>query len=244
MIEWIANIKRARGRALLALCLVGAASPLSGCMTGLQYASDNPNDVADYHERHPIVLGQGVTTLDLFPAAGRLDGLSEGKVRAFAARYREFGRSEITILTPAGDALSARVVPEIRRALYADGLRGYVTVGTYPVEDPRLASPIRLVFEGLKARVASRCGQWPTDLASGSSIGGWKNDAYPNFGCATQSALAAQIDDPRDLVQGRSLTAPDEPMRQRAIQQVRKGVDPGTDWKVQITPIGQVGGGG
>ena len=107
--------------------------------------------------------------------------------------------------------------------------------------DHTLASPVRLVFQGLKAEVASRCGQWPADLASGSSIETWKNDNYANFGCATQSALAAQIDDPRDLVQARGSTPPDEAMRLRAIGQVRKGVDPGTEWQTKNTPIGQVG---
>jgi pilus assembly protein CpaD len=243
MLHWITTIERARGRALSALCLGAAALSLSGCLTGVQYASDNQVSATDYHERHPIVLGQGVTTLDLFPAGGRLDSLTLDKLKGFAKRYQEFGASEIAILVPAGDPGSARAVPEIRRTLYADGLRGYVSVGSYPVEDRNLASPVRLVFRGLKARVADRCGQWPTDLASGSSIDGWKNESYPNFGCATQSALASQVDDPRDFVQARGSTPPDEEMRLRAIQAVRKGNDPGTDWKVQITPIGQVGSG-
>jgi pilus assembly protein CpaD len=243
MNQWMTNFERAGGRVLAALSLTAAALSLSGCLSGEQYASDNQLPAVDYQERHPIVLGQGATTLDLFPAGGRLDTLSLDKLRAFAARYREFGRSEVTILTPAGDALSAETIAEIRRQLYLNGLRGYVRVGAYPVQDRSLASPVRLVFEGLKAHVADRCGQWPTDLASGSSIDGWKNESYPNFGCATQSALASQIDDPRDLVQARGSTPPDEQMRLRAIQQVRKGEDPGTDWKVQITPIGQVGGG-
>jgi pilus assembly protein CpaD len=244
MNQWITIIERAGGRAVSALCLGAAALSLSGCLTGVQYASDNAVTPIDYHERHPIVLGESAITLDLFPSGGHLDELSRDKLRAFAARYHEFGSSEVTILSPAGDPADARVVPEIRRQLYGDGLRGYVSVGSYPVEDRNLASPIRLVFRGLKARVADRCGQWPTDLASGSSIDGWKNTSYPNFGCATQSALAAQVDDPRDFVQARGSTPPDEEMRLRAIQSVRKGNDPGTDWKVQITPIGQVGGGG
>jgi pilus assembly protein CpaD len=242
MIEWITNIERVRGRTLSALCIGATALSLSGCLSGEPYASDNQLTAVDYHERHPIVLDKSATALDLFPVGGRLDGLSADKVKAFAERYRTFGSGEVTILTPAGDPASAAIVPAIRRQLYADGLRGYVAVGSYPVQDRMLASPVRLVFQGLKAQVADRCGQWPTDLASGSSIDGWKNDSYFNFGCATQSALATQIDDPRDLVQARASTPPDEYMRLRAIQQVRKGADPGTDWKVQITPIGQVGG--
>ena len=62
-----------------------------------------------------------------------------------------------------------------------------------------------------------------------------------NFGCATQAALAGQVDDPRDLVQARASSPPDEAMRLRAIEQVRKGADPGTDWKNSLTAIGTVG---
>jgi pilus assembly protein CpaD len=237
MMQRIKNLKRA----LPALGLCAAALSLSGCLSGVQYASDNQISAVDYHERHPIVLAKSATILDLFPVGGSLDDLSAGKLRAFAERYHTFGSGEITILTPVGDVASARVVPAIRRQLYADGLRGYVAVGSYPVQDPRLASPVRLVFQGLKAKVADRCGRWPTDLASASSIDGWKNENYPNFGCATQSAMASQIDDPRDLVQARATTPPDEEMRLRAIQQVRKGEDPGTNWKTQLTTIGAVG---
>jgi pilus assembly protein CpaD len=241
MMKWKTSIERARGGAVLSLSLGAVALSLAGCMTGVNYASDNALAYNDYHERHPIVLGQGVTTLDLFPNGGKLDELSADKIKAFAGRYHQFGASEITILTPAGDGVSAQAVPEIRRQLFADGLRGYVRVGSYPVRDRHMAAPVRLMFSGLKARVAGRCGQWPADLASGSSIEGWKNEPYANFGCATQADLAAQIDDPRDLVQARGETAPDEEMRLRAIQQVRKGTDPGTNWATAITPIGQVG---
>ncbi len=243
MLQWITKSERAGRRLLSGLAFSATALSLSGCLTGVQYASDNQVSATDYHERHPIVLGKAATTLDLFPVGGKLDVLSADKVKAFAERYRDFGSGEVTILTPAGDRYSAQIVPDVRRQLYANGLRGYVQVGSYPVEDQTLASPVRLVFQGLKAHVADRCGQWPTDLASGTSIESWKNQSYPNFGCATQSALAAQIDDPRDLVQARGSTPPDETMRLRAIQNVRKGVDPGTDWKTQTTTIGTVGGG-
>ena len=93
--------------------------------------------------------------------------------------------------------------------------------------------------------MASRCGQWPHDLASGgNSIESWKNESYWNFGCATQSVLAAQVDDPRDFARARALGPSDVEMRLRAIEDVRNGQDPGTNWKVKLTPIGQVGGGG
>lgn len=238
MIELLRSKSRVRGGTVI---LLGAAAlALSGCLTGVNYLSDNPA-AAEYHERHPIVLGKGATTLDLFPTGDKLDELTITKLKDFAQRYHEFGASQIAILTPAGDGRLSSFVPQIRRELYVDGLRGYVAVSSYPSGDPMLASPIRLVYQGLKAQVADRCGQWPTDLASGTSIETWKNQSYPNFGCATQSALAAQIDDPRDLVQSRGTTPPDEAMRLRAIQNVRKGQDPGTDWKTTVSNLGAVG---
>ena len=228
-------------RGVTALWLCAAATSLSGCLTGTEYLSDNPAAAVQYQQRHPIVLGKGATTLDLFPTGEKLDELTAEKIKGFADRYREFGASQITILTPSNDPHAASFVAQIRRELYVDGLHGYVGVSSYPPGDPRLASPIRLVYQGLKAEVADRCGQWPTDLASGSALETWKNQPYPNFGCATQAALAAQIDDPRDLVQPRGVTPPDEAMRLRAIQKVRQGSDPGTDWKVTVTTLGTMG---
>ena len=220
-----------------------AASPLAGC--GVDYASNDSIPVGDYHQRHPIVLAQAPTTLDVYPVGVGLDSETKAKIRGFAERYRALGTGRITILAPVGRTeRNSRIIDEIRRTLASTGLRGYVGVGVYPAGDPTRASPVRLIFQGLKAVVPTRCGQWPSDLASGSSIAGWKNESYPNFGCATQSALAAQVDDPRDLVQSRASDAPDVVIRMRAIGDVRNGQDPGTDWKTKITPIGQVGTGG
>src|SRR5436305_15083138 len=135
MSQGITKRERKGGRLISGLCLGAVALSLSGCLSGVQYASDNQLTASDYHARHPIVLGKAATTLDLFPVGGRLDPLSADKLRAFASRYREFGSGEVTILTPAGDPASARIVPEIRQRLYADGLRRYVAVGSYPVAD-------------------------------------------------------------------------------------------------------------
>jgi pilus assembly protein CpaD len=232
------TIRTLLGILSLGVCVVS----LSGCVS--DYASNDAPEVADYHVRHPIVLAQAPTAVDVFPVGGGIDSLSVAKIRAFAERYRELGSGQITILAPSGRYEGrSYVVNEIRRTLYASGVRGYVSVGSYPVADPTLAAPVRLVFQGLIAKVPSRCGQWPSDLASGSSIEGWKNTSYENFGCATQSALASQVDDPRDLAESRASSPPDEEMRLRAIDNVRRGQDPGTDWKTQTTTIGSIGGG-
>jgi pilus assembly protein CpaD len=225
---------------LLLAC--AATLPLAGC--GVDYAANNSPVYSNYHATHPIVLAQAPTTLDVYPTGERLDGETVASIRSFAARYREFGTSRITILTPSSRGERNRpVVDQIRRALASTGLRGSVGVGVYPVADATRASPVRLIFQGLKAVVPTPCGQWPSDIASGSSLEGWKNENYPNFGCATQSVLAAQVADPRDFAQARASQPADVAMRMRAIGDVRNGQDPGTSWKTQLTPIGSVGGG-
>jgi pilus assembly protein CpaD len=226
------------GRFLLACA---AAASLSGCAN---YASNDSVPYGDYHERHPILLAQAPTTLDVFPVGEGLDSESAAQIRQFAERYRELGTGRITILAPVGlRERDSRIIDEIRRTLASTGLHGVIGVGSYRVVDPSRATPVRLIFQGLRAEVPTPCGRWPTDLASGASIEGWKNEPYPNFGCATQASLSAQVADPRDLDQARALDGPDVEMRLRAIGDVRQGQDPGTAWKTQNTPIGQVGSG-
>ena len=226
-----------------AALFVAAATTLVGC--GVNYASNDSVPPGDYHARYPIALAEAPTALDVYPTGDALDQQSIDNIRAFAQRYREFGDGRIAILAPAGErGRDGRTIDQIRRALAGAGLRGYVSVGSYPDTGANRASPIRLVFQGLKATVAGQCGIWPTDLASGGTIEGWKNDSYPNFGCATQSTLAAEVADPRDLAQSRASGPGDVSMRLRAIGDVRNGTDPGTNWATKLTPIGQVGGGG
>jgi pilus assembly protein CpaD len=236
-------LRRSPARRLgFAALVVAATALLAGC--GVNYASNDSVQPGDYHARHPIVLAEAPTALDVYPTGGAIDQQSIENIRAFAERYRELGDGRIAILAPASErGRDGKAIDQIRRALAGAGLRGYVSVGSYPDAGANRASPVRLVFQGLKAIAQGQCGLWPTDLASGDSIDGWKNDSYPNFGCATQATLAAQVADPRDLAQSRASGPGDVEMRLRAIGDVREGKDPGTDWKTKITPIGQVGTG-
>ena len=217
----------------LRLALAAAASTLSGCAT--QYASSDPAFPGDFHERHPIVVAAAPTSVDLYPVGGRLDERSRANIRAFVDRYRHYGAGAVRIETPAGTNPNSIAVYETRRALLAAGVKRRIAVGAYLPPNDGAAPPVRVSFTGLKAIVPTACGQWPEDLASGSSVEGWKNESYSNFGCANQSMIAAQVDDPRDFVQPRALGH----MRTRAIEGVRHGVDPSTDWThAVLTPIG------
>lgn len=227
------------------VCALLVAAPLGGCAG--PHVLPPPATPYDYRDRHPVVLTEAPQVMDLLPSSvnGQLDGPTVGRIREFVTRYREFGHGRITLLVPVGSEsakFAASQAPAVRRALAAAGVNGNITVGDYQVTDPRLAAPLRLSFEALKAKVANRCGEWPRDLASGASLAGWQNESYWNFGCAEQSTFAAQIADPRDLLGPRGKTSSDIEMRMRAIERLRTGQDPSTTWIIKNTSISSVGG--
>lgn len=217
------------------------AAALAGCG---QTDRIVPSSIAldDYTARHPIVLAEARTAIDVFPstASGRLDRHTAKQIYAFAQQYRELGHGRFVVLVPRGHADRA-IMADIRHLLALGGARGAVEIASYPVADPRLASPIRLSFEGIRATVPDQCGQWPRDLSSGSSVEGWDNKPYWNLGCATQTMIAAQTSDPRDLVTPRGEEPADTLMRARGIESVRKGNDPNTGWAVKSSNIAGVG---
>ncbi len=234
--------RRGAGVALATLLI----APLGAC--GVQRALPPPVTPHDYRDRHPVVLSDAPQVIDIFPASasGRMDPETQGRIREFVARYNEFGHGQVTMLTPVGSPSAAATASEagaVRRALGSAGMRGNIRVGNYQVTDPKLAAPIRLSFNSLKAKVGNRCGEWPRDLASGSTIDGWENQTYWNFGCATQATLSAQVADPRDLSNPRGETPADIEMRMRGINRMRQGIDPSTIWRLKPTDISTVGGG-
>jgi pilus assembly protein CpaD len=233
------------GCAKRAAALLVLVTPLAGCGMNKVYAPADPG--YDYRDRHPVVLAEAQTSVELLPqtAGGALDAETRRRLLDFVAQYRRFGHGMITMLAPSGgsDPRGARRSVElIRGFLDREGLGATVYVGSYSVRDPALAAPVRLSFTGVKAEVAGRCGEWPDDLASGASLDGWQNRAFWNFGCANQATLSAQLADPRDLLSPRGETPQDIETRMRAINKVRAGADPSTGWVTKSGAISGVGG--
>ena len=233
------------GRATRAALLLVLVAPLTACGLNKVYAPADPG--FDYRDRHPVVLAEAPTSVELLPQAmgSALDSEMRRRLLTFVAQYRRFGHGMITMLAPSGssDPKGARRSVELIRAyLERDGLGATIYVGSYPVRDAALAAPIRISFTGVKAEVAGPCGEWPDDLASGASLDGWQNRAFWNFGCANQATLSAQLADPRDLLGPRGETPQDIETRMRAINKVRAGADPSTGWATKSGAISGVGG--
>ncbi|WP_375462814.1 CpaD family pilus assembly protein [uncultured Methylobacterium sp.] len=219
-----------------ALVLAALAALLGACHS--DRAATGSIYPTDYRTRHPIVLADGSRSLDVFvTGTGHLDPRQAADIDAFLLEYRRYGRGSLLVELPRGVApgLAAgieRTAAAIRRlgAENAVPARGMAFSG-YAVAAPDLASPIRLSFRRMEARVADRCGLWPQDLGENSPIANFRNEPSWNLGCATQSALAAQVADPVDLVRGRPEGRIDTTRRVKDIGQLRDGKDPSTTWR-------------
>lgn len=214
-------------RRVPALAVLAALAPaLGGCFadreaTGSLY----PNDVRD---RHPIVLADAPRTLDIFPQGPTgIDARQGVDLRAFLSEYHRYGNGPLVAQVPTGTGSAARdAIATIRGSA-----GGRITVAGYRPIDPSVASPIRLSFKRLQARVSDRCGLWPQDLGVGDPGFNQRNEAYWNFGCAMQANVAAQVADPLDLVRGRPETHPDTLRRMGNIGKLRDATDPSTNYR-------------
>ncbi|MBB3903872.1 CpaD family pilus assembly protein [Methylobacterium brachythecii] len=191
----------------------------------------------DVRARHPFVLAEGSRTLDIFPTGpGHLDPRQSADLDAFLLEYRRYGRGQLAIDLPRGaspvvGAAAERTGAAIRRAAAENGVpNGAIAMAGYAAADPSLASPVRLSFQHMEAKVASACGLWPQDLGVSTPASNLRNEPSWNLGCATRSNIAAQIADPVDLVRGRPEGRIDTVRRTQVIDKLRQSKDPSTKW--------------
>jgi len=225
--------------ARLAAAALGGS--LSACADRVVTAPTYPGDV---RERHPIVLADAPRTLDVFiNGPSGLDPRQRADVRAFAEEYRRHGRGPMIAQVPSYARGTPQTLEAIRVSLAEGGLPGaYLSASPYQPADPSAASPIRLSFQRLQAKVASQCGQWPQDLGVSDPGFNLRNDPYWNLGCAARSNMAAQVADPVDLVRGRTESPPDTIRRGKVIEAIREGRDPSTQYRQDGTKINQAVG--
>lgn len=235
------TLRRAGGlAAALATSLLMGACARQADTTGSIGA---PTDV---RERHPIVLRDAPRSLDVFVgrAGGRLDARQAEDVTDFARDYARSGRGGMIAEVPTGahrELATHDTLNAIRAILGRSGAS--LVVRTYPVNDPGLASPIRLSFASLQAGLPHSCGQWIDDAGVSSLAKSASNTSQWNFGCSSQATLAAQVADPIDLVRSRSEGRPDFAKRMGAITKLRQGQDPSTQYRQQTPQINSTVGG-
>lgn len=222
---------RSRMRVAGTAALAFAAIALSGCAAYPAHSVTVGALPEDYRTNHPIIVSEQEQTLDVPVAAGD-SGLTAGikeTVRGFADRYRQSASGTVRILVPAGSANAAAAsiaARKIHKVLVARGVPGnrIVTV-PYAAGTGYGDAPVRLSYYATAAHTTP-CGTWPEDLVTDTS----ENRSYDNFGCATQSNLAAQIANPTDLIAPRGMTPIDAERRTQVYRDyIANGSVAGTD---------------
>lgn len=196
-----------------------AAGLLQGCARDPMTTNAIPDD---YRTRHPITLSEAEHSLDIPVSASdsRLTTAMADNIRGFAQNYASMSTGIINIQTPSGSANStaaSRMAKQIRSTLSGAGVAPSKIMETRYAASPNGdASPIRLSYVAVTA-MTGQCGQWPEDLSDNT----FANKNWYNFGCASQSNLAAQIANPMDLVGPRGMSPIDAERRAVVIDTYR-----------------------
>lgn len=196
-----------------------------------------------YRTRHPIVLKEVPQTLDV-PVGlttSRLTEAQEGQIAGFAREAGERGDGIVDILVPSGSAnesaanyLAGKIGHIVNRAGVP---RHSVNLRAYTVPDPRAVAPIRLSYAAIRADV-HQCGIWPDNIANGPV----SHADYWEFGCASQSNLAAMVANPSDLIHPRASTPADQTRRGVVIDKYRLGEPTASQTEERDATVSDVGG--
>lgn len=155
-------------------------------------------------EQYPISVERSEVTLDLEVAPGthRLTSNQQARVSAFVAQFRRSAGGQLNVKVPSGSAneiAALNAVADIKTILREHGIPdGAVHIAPYGsgyAGDP----PVVISYLGYRA-VASDCSNWSENLSVTTA-----NRLSPNFGCAYQHNIAAQVADPRDLDRARPM---------------------------------------
>lgn len=225
-----AGVRRAFPAASLRVGVIAAG--LSACAILLSSCGDRTTTGAipdDYRTRHPIVISEGPSTLDLPVSSGdtHLTTGMKDTIRGFGQSFSASGAGVLQVQVPHGsyNAGAASVIGgQVRRTLTEAGISARSILMTGYAANPNGdAAPIRLSYVATKA-MTHQCGQWPDDLSDNT----FGNKNWYNFGCASQNNLAAQIANPSDLIAPRAMTPIDATQRAGVIADYRGESSSGT----------------
>ncbi|MBD2745779.1 CpaD family pilus assembly protein [Microvirga sp. BT688] len=199
----------------------------------------------DVRDRHPMVLKNELTTLDIYPTqVGGLELRQKVDLQDFARTYGPAGKSALVVSSPykgsgADNASVDQHVGYVVKALVSAGVpRSSIELKKYQALQYDRIEPIKLAYVQLEAGLPHECGQWPDDLGADSGIANLENLTHANFGCAHQQNIAAQIANPMDVVRPARETAPDSTQRVLMLRKFVAGEPTSTS-----RPPAQSGGG-
>ena len=202
-------------RNLRPILILAAAATLSACM-GAPADGGGVQPLTPL-SRYSLQVEPGVDRIALAVHETGVSPNQDAALAQLVSRFVVEGAPVIVVEAPAGDdPVSNDMAWKVRRALVAAGApEGRVQVVSYAAPDPR--APVLAGFETVRA-VVPQCGtQWGSLTRSGA------NAVPSNFGCAVNANLAAQIANPRDIIQPRDMTPTDAGRRSVVFDNYRNG---------------------
>lgn len=201
--------------------VMGTIGLLAGCANRDNMTTGSIPD--DYRARHPITLTEVEHSIEVPIASGERK-LTQGMrdvIAGFAADYRQRATGSVQMFVPHGaynSGAAQGMRKEIRSVLAANGVPMPKIIETsYQAGAQDNIAPIRLTYVAMSA-VTEPCGNWPADLMNPATI---ENRNWHNFGCASQNNLAAQVENPMDLVAPRKMAPIDATQRANVISTYR-----------------------
>jgi pilus assembly protein CpaD len=181
-------------------------------------ANDDPVRTADPEVNHPIVVDQTTNSLRLSFTAADAGLMPDDAARfdAFVGTYLASGNDKAISITVPNGPTAQQTITYFGERLASYGVpRSRIMVGYRKDNDPR----VELDYVSYTAHT-DQCGNWSqaSEIAS--------NLPMEDFGCSVQHNIAAQIDNPHDLIAPRDMGQADA---------VRRGVVMGHYQKGEVT---------
>jgi pilus assembly protein CpaD len=174
-------------------------------------------------DSHVIEVTQAAARLeiDVSPQDTMLTDKARSDLHDFAAAYLRYGHGALILSTPSGGAnagAASMLAGQTRMSLVESGVSyGAVAGSTYDAGD-NASAPIVVTFARFEAQAPHCRPIYEQDLAHQED-----NQAWDSFGCAMQANLAAEVEDPADLLQPRPDAPRDSNRRGTVMQAYRAG---------------------
>jgi pilus assembly protein CpaD len=168
----------------------------------------------DGETNHPITAEPTYRALKL-PDSETLSSADAANLTAFVDDYMARGNGAISVSVPAS-AYSSRVITAFGERLADMGVpRSHILVGVQNLSGAE--GRVEVGYMSFEAHTAP-CGDWSENASLT-----FENTPMPNYGCAVQHNIAAQLADPRDLEQSRGLGSPDATQRMQVFNKYEQG---------------------
>ncbi len=197
-----------------------AASALTASVAGCIGVSAGGDGMAPLTptSRYSLQVEPGLERIALAVHETGVSPTQTAALRDLISRFAAEGAPAIVVEGPSGDdPVASRMAWAVRTSLEQSGVPGHmIQVVGYSAPDPR--APVLVGFETLRASVP-QCGTNWTNLTRTAN-----NAGMSNFGCAVTANLAAQIANPRDIIQPREMTPVDSNRRSVVFDNYRRGI--------------------